>query len=164
MIDEIYNYIVISIVILAYLHLWFYRFKYQKIEEKIENRINERFEDFITKKVKSMENLVNNYNNNLNSVTKTKISEIETTHRKIEESSTEILNDINNFENELLKLLSILKRVETNVDEVYINSLREIEIKNDLIIQKNDHIKKLEAMIEKRNKKITRLENEKNNW
>ena len=44
---EIYNYIILSIVVLAYLHLWFYTFKYQKIEKKIENRINERFEDFI---------------------------------------------------------------------------------------------------------------------
>lgn len=163
MIDEIYNYIILSIVILAYLHLWFYTFKYQKIEKKIENRINERFENFITQKVTSMENLVNNYTNHLNNVTETKIYEIETTHEKFEESSTKILHKINNFENELSKLAFILKKVGTAMDEVYINSLREIEIKNDLIIQKNDHIKKLEAMIEQRNKKITRLENEKKN-
>ena len=57
---EIYNYIILSIVVLAYLHLWFYTFKYQKIEKKIENRINERFEDFITQKVKRI------FNKNLN--------------------------------------------------------------------------------------------------
>ena len=58
---------------------------------------------------------------------------------------------------------TILEKVETAMNEVYINSLREIEVKNDLIIQKNDHIKRLESMIEQRNKKIKRLENEKNN-
>ena len=163
MTDEIYNYIILAIVIFAYLHLWFYTFKYQKIEKKIENRINERFEDFITQKVISMENLVNNYTNHLNGVTKTRISEIENTHEKFEESSTKILNNINNLENGFSKLTSILKKIGTAMDEVYINSLREIEAKNDLIIQKNNNIKRLENMIEKRNKKIARLENEKNN-
>ena len=163
MTTEIYNYIILSIVVLAYLHLWFYTFKYQMIEKKIENRINKRFEDFITQKVTSMENLVNNYTNHLNGVTETRISEIETTHEKFEESSTKILNNINNLENKFSKLTSILKNAETAMDVVYINSLREIEVKNDLIIQKNDHIKRLEAMIEQRNKKIKRLEDAKNN-
>lgn len=160
---EIYNYIILSIVVLAYLHLWFYTFKYQKIEKKIENRINERFEDFITQKVISMENLVNNYTNQLKDITKARIKKIENTHEKFEESSTKILNNINNLENKFSKLTSILKNAENAVDVVYINSLREIEVKNDLIIQKNDHIKKLEAMIEQRNKKIKRLEDAKNN-
>lgn len=160
---EIYNYIILSIVVLAYLHLWFYTFKYQKIEKKIENRINERFEDFITQKAKSMETLINNYTVHLHKVTETKIYEIETTHEKFEESSTKILTNIENIENGFSRFTSILKKVGTAMDEVYINSLREIEVKNDLIIQKNNHIKKLEGMIEKRNKKITRLENEKNN-
>ena len=71
--------------------------------------------------------------------------------------------NITNIENEFSRFTSILEKVETAMNEVYINSLREIEVKNDLIIQKNDHIKRLESMIEQRNKKIKRLENEKNN-
>ena len=82
---------------------------------------------------------------------------------KFEKSSTKILTNITNIENEFSRFTSILEKVETAMNEVYINSLREIEVKNDLIIQKNDHIKRLESMIEQRNKKIKRLENEKNN-
>ena len=156
---EIYNYIILSIVVLAYLHLWFYTFKYQKIEKKIENRINERFEDFITQKVASMENLVNNYTNQLKDITKARIKKIEITHEKFEESSTKILNNINNLENEYSEFIDILKEA-VNVAKIL---SEEIEVKNNLIIQKNDHIKKLEAMIEQRNKKIKRLEDAKNN-
>ena len=163
MTDELYNYIILLIVVLAYLHLWFHKFKYQKYEKMIETKINERFEDFITQKVKSMETLINNYTVHLHKVTETKIYEIETTHEKFEESSTKILTNITNIENEFSRFTSILEKVETAMNEVYINSLREIEVKNDLIIQKNDHIKRLESMIEQRNKKIKRLENEKNN-
>mgnify|MGYP002346922612 CR=1 FL=1 len=160
MTTEIYNYIILSIVVLAYLHLWFYTFKYQKIEKKIENRINERFEDFITQKVASMENLVNNYTNQLKDITKARIKKIEITHEKFEESSTKILNNINNLENEYSEFIDILKEA-VNVAKIL---SEEIEVKNNLIIQKNDHIKKLEAMIEQRNKKIKRLEDAKNNW
>jgi predicted nuclease with TOPRIM domain len=159
MTTEIYNYIILSIVVLAYLHLWFYTFKYQKIEKKIENRINERFEDFITQKVASMENLVNNYTNQLKDITKARIKKIEITHEKFEESSTKILNNINNLENEYSEFIDILKEA-VNVAKIL---SEEIEVKNNLIIQKNDHIKKLEAMIEQRNKKIKRLEDAKNN-
>ena len=160
---EIYNYIILSIVVLAYLHLWFYTFKYQMIEKKIENRINKRFEDFITQKVTSMENLVNNYTNHLNGVTETRISEIETTHEKFEESSTKILNNINNLENEYPKLVIYQRKIAGAVNETYINLLGEMESKNSLIRERDDHIKKLEAMIEQRNKKIKRLEDAKNN-
>ena len=159
MTTEIYNYIILSIVVLAYLHLWFYTFKYQKIEKKIENRINERFEDFITQKVASMENLVNNYTNQLKDITKARIKKIEITHEKFEESSTKILNNINNLENEYSEFIDILKEA-VNVAKIL---SEEIEVKNNLIIQKNDHIKKLEAMIEQRNNKIKRLEDAKNN-
>ena len=38
-----------------------------------------------------------------------------------------------------------------------------MESKNSLIRERDDHIKKLEAMIEQRNKKIKRLEDAKNN-
>ena len=159
MTTEIYNYIILSIVVLAYLHLWFYTFKYQKIEKKIENRINERFEDFITQKVASMENLVNNYTNQLKDITKARIKKIEITHEKFEESSTKILNNINNLENEYSEFIDILKEA-VNVAKIL---SEEIEVKNNLIIQNYDHIKKLEAMIEQRNKKIKRLEDAKNN-
>lgn len=163
MADEFYNYIILSIVVLAYLHLWFHKFKYQKYEQLIENKISERFEKFINEKIDNMKSLINNYDNHLNTITETKIYEIETTHEKFEESSRKILNNINNFGNELSKLEIHQKKIAGAVNEVYINSLGEIQAKNDLIVQKNDHIKRLEAMIEQRNKKIKRLENGKNN-
>ena len=163
MTDELYNYIILSIVVLAYLHLWFHKFKYQKYEQLIENKINERFEKFINEKIDNMKSLINNYDNHLNTITETKIYEIENTHEKFEESSKKILNNINNFGNELSKLEICQKKIAGAVNEVYINSLGEIQTKNDLIVQKNDHIKRLEAMIEQRNKKIKRLENGKNN-
>lgn len=94
MTDELYNYIILLIVVLAYLHLWFHKFKYQKYEKMIETKINERFEDFITQKVKSMETLIDNYTDHLDKVTETNIYEIETTHEKFEKSSTKILTNI----------------------------------------------------------------------
>lgn len=159
MTDELYNYIILLIVVLAYLHLWFHKFKYQKYEKMIETKINERFEDFITQKVKSMETLINNYTVHLHKVTETKIYEIETTHEKFEESSTKILTNITNIENEFSKLMNILRKAA----DIVKSQAELLQTKDDLITQKNNNIKRLEGMIEKRNKKITRLENEKNN-
>ena len=159
MTDELYNYIILLIVVLAYLHLWFHKFKYQKYEKMIETKINERFEDFITQKVKSMETLIDNYTDHLDKVTETNIYEIETTHEKFEKSSTKILTNITNIENEFSKLMNILRKAA----DIVKSQAELLQTKDDLITQKNNNIKRLESMIEQRNKKIKRLENEKNN-
>ena len=45
----------------------------------------------------------------------------------------------------------------------FLKAINEVEEKNELIRKNNDNIKRLEAMIEQRNKKIKRLEDGKNN-
>jgi predicted RNase H-like nuclease (RuvC/YqgF family) len=108
---------------------------------------------------KKAEALINNYTDHLHKVTETKIYEIETTHEKFEESSTKILTNITSIENEFSKLMNILRKAA----DIVKNQAELLQTKDDLITQKNNNIKRLEGMIEKRNKKIARLENEKNN-
>ena len=161
--DELSSEILLIIVVIAYIQLWFYTFKHQEIEKKIEDRINERFDDFISKKVLSMEKLANDYSKYLNKLTETKINEIQSNYDKFEESSRKISIHMVSLEDQLLKLKRYQENIAAAMNGTFLKAINEVEEKNELIRKNNDNIKRLEAMIEQRNKKIKRLEDGKNN-
>lgn len=161
--DELSSEILLIIVIIAYIQLWFYTFKRREIEKKIEDRINERFDDFISKKILSMEKLANDYTKYLNKLTETKINEIQSNYDKFEESSRKISIYMVSLEDQLLKIKRYQENIAAAMNGTFLKAINEVEEKNELIRKNNDNIKRLEAMIEKRNKKIKRLEDGKNN-
>ena len=153
--------ILLVIVIIAYIQLWFYTFKQQEIGKKFEDKINERFDDFINKKVLSMEKLANDYTKYINKLTETKINEIQTNYEKFEEYSRKTSIHMVSLEDQLFKLKHYQENIAATMNGIFLKTIKEIEEKNELIRKNNDNIKRLEAMIEQRNKKIKRLENEK---
>ena len=153
--------ILLVIVIIAYIQLWFYTFKQQEIGKKFEDKINERFDDFINKKVLSMEKLANDYTKYINKLTETKINEIQTNYEKFEEYSRKTSIHMVSLEDQLFKLKHYQENIAATMNGIFLKTIKEIEEKNELIRKNNDNIKRLEAMIEQRNKKMKRLEHEK---